>query len=99
MVFAVRSMLAGICVVVLVLSVCALDVQTHAVSVDRTIHLFNGKDLSSFYTWLVDLKFEDPDSIFTVVDQIDGGSAIRISGQRYSGLITRQGYRNYHLVG
>jgi len=98
MVFAVRSMPVGICVVLLVLSVCASEVQTQVVSVDRTIHLFNGKDLSNFYTWLIDHKFEDPDSVFTVVDQIEGASAIRISGQHYGGLITRQGYRNYRLV-
>ena len=36
------------------------------------IELFNGKDLTNFYTWLVDSKYQDPDGVFTVVDQIDG---------------------------
>ena len=63
-----------------------------------TIHLFNGQDLSNFYTWLVDHKYKDPDEVFTVVDQIDGAPAIRVSGQHYGGLITRQEYSNYHLV-
>lgn len=62
------------------------------------IQLFNGKDLSNFYTWLVDRKFEDPDRVFTVVDQIDGAPAIRISGERWGGIITRNRYTNYHLV-
>ncbi|MEK7862502.1 MAG: hypothetical protein AAB295_04475, partial [Chloroflexota bacterium] len=41
---------------------------------------FNGKDLTNFYTWLVDHKHQDPDRVFTVVDQIDGAPAIRSSG-------------------
>ena len=64
----------------------------------ETIQLFNGKDLSSFYTWLSDLKYEDPNRVFTVVDAIDGAPAIRISGEGYGGIITKQEYTNYHLV-
>jgi hypothetical protein len=37
------------------------------------IALFNGRDLSNFETWLVDHHEEDPDRVFSVVDQIDGG--------------------------
>lgn len=62
------------------------------------IILFNGKDLSSFYTWLQDKKFEDPRKVFTVVDAIDGAPAIRISGDGYGGIITRDEYADYHLV-
>jgi hypothetical protein len=64
----------------------------------RTVHLFNGKDLANFYTWLVDYKYQDPDKVFSVVEHIDGGPAIRISGQHWGSLITNQQYTNYRLV-
>jgi hypothetical protein len=69
-----------------------------AIRPSETIALFNGKDLTNFYTWLVDHKFEDPDRVFSIVDQIDGAPAIRISGQRWGGIITKQAYRDYHLI-
>jgi hypothetical protein len=62
------------------------------------IELFNGQDLSNFYTWLAEYRYEDPHHVFTVVDQIDGAPAIRISGQDWGGLITRDRYANYHLI-
>lgn len=62
------------------------------------IVLFDGKDLDQFYTWLATHGHDDPDCVFTVVDQIDGAPAIRISGQHYGGLVTRQRYANYRLV-
>jgi hypothetical protein len=69
-----------------------------AIRPERTIALFDGQGLGSFYTWLVDSHREDPDRVFTVVDQIDGAPALRISGQHWGGLITRKAYRDYHLV-
>lgn len=62
------------------------------------IQLFNGRDLSSFYTWLVDTHRDDPHRVFSVVDQVDGAPAIRISGQHFGGLYTRQRFTNYRLV-
>jgi 3-keto-disaccharide hydrolase len=62
------------------------------------IALFNGRDLSNFETWLVDHHGEDPDRVFSVVDQIDGAPAIRISGQHWGGLATRDRYADYRLV-
>ena len=62
------------------------------------IALFNGRDLSGFETWLVDSHGDDPDRVFSVVDQIDGGPAIRISGQHWGGLATREKYADYRLV-
>ncbi|WP_291984124.1 DUF1080 domain-containing protein [Luteitalea sp.] len=62
------------------------------------IHLFNGKDLSTFYTWLVDDRRNDPDRVFTVVDHVDGAPAIRISGQKYGGITTPDEYETYRLV-
>lgn len=64
----------------------------------KTLQLFNGKDLANFYTWVVNYKYEDPHKVFTVVDQIDGGPAIRASGQHYGGLITKEEFSNYRLV-
>jgi len=69
-----------------------------AIRPDRTIHLFDGKSLSPFYTWLVDDHREDPLRVFSVVDQVDGAPAVRISGERWGGLVTRESYRDYRLV-
>lgn len=63
-----------------------------------TVVLFNGKDLSPFTTWTVRHGPDDPERVFTVVDQIDGAPAIRSSGQDYGGIITRERYANYRLV-
>ncbi len=65
---------------------------------DPVIHLFNGKDLSNFYTWLVNDHRADPDKVFSVVGAVDGAPAIRISGQKYGGIVTTQEYESYHLV-
>ncbi|MDO8545614.1 MAG: DUF1080 domain-containing protein [Opitutaceae bacterium] len=65
------------------------------------IVLFNGKDhkdLSPFYTWLAKYGHQDTDRVFTVVDQIDGAPAIRISGQHWGGITTHSNYANYKLV-
>jgi hypothetical protein len=60
----------------------------------ETIKLFNGKDLTNFYTFLRDHgKNNDPKKVFTVVD-----GAIRVSGEVWGGFITEKEYENYHLV-
>ena len=64
----------------------------------ETVSLFDGQDLGSFYTWLVGTGREDPDRVFSVVDQVDGAPAIRISGERWGGLVTRDSFRDYHLT-
>jgi hypothetical protein len=64
---------------------------------DAPIVLFNGKDLSSFHTWLRDTHHEDPRHVFNV--STDGGvPVIHITGDGYGGLITNREYTNYHLV-
>lgn len=56
--------------------------------------LFNGKDLTNFYTYLKGLgKNNDPDKVFTVRDGM-----IRVSGQTFGGFITEKEYENYHLI-
>ena len=57
------------------------------------IRLFNGKDLEGLYTFLEDTKYEDPRKIFSVHDGL-----LAISGDGYGGVVTRQAYRDYHLV-
>ncbi|WP_197489305.1 DUF1080 domain-containing protein [Planctomyces sp. SH-PL14] len=59
-----------------------------------TVRLVNGKDLGLWYTWLTDDRYEDPRGVFTILP--DG--ILRISGDGFGGLITKQEYRDYHLV-
>jgi 3-keto-disaccharide hydrolase len=62
--------------------------------VTQPIKLFNGKDLSNFYTWLKGLgKNKDPQQVFTVQDGM-----IRVSGQTFGGFVTEKEFDNYHLV-
>lgn len=59
----------------------------------QTIPLFNGKDLTGLYTWLVDAKYEDPRGVFSVTDGM-----LRISGDGLGYIGTTISYSNYHLV-
>lgn len=59
----------------------------------RTVQLFNGRDLSGFYTWLRTQKYEDPAHVFSVKDGL-----IRISGEEWGGLTTKDEYRDYRLI-
>ncbi len=65
---------------------------------DQPIKLFNGQDLSNFYTWLQDTKLEDPRKVFTVTKEADGTPVIRASGDGYGGIVTKNRYANYHLI-
>jgi hypothetical protein len=76
----------------------AANPETPAIVPSSRIALFDGRDLSQFYTWLRNLKYEDPDRVFTVVQAIDGAPAIRASGQHYGGIVTRERYANYRLT-
>lgn len=69
-----------------------------AISPSAVIKLFDGKSLANWDPWLVDHHEADPERVFTVVDQIDGAPAIRISGKVWGGLLTKQAYRDYRLV-
>jgi hypothetical protein len=69
-----------------------------AIRPEQPVVLFDGQDMDHFYTWLVDDHREDPRRVFSVVDQVDGAPAIRISGERWGGLVTRDAYRDYRLV-
>lgn len=54
---------------------------------------FNGRDLTGFYTYLHDSKYEDPKKVFTVKDGL-----LRISGEEWGGVVTKAEYENYQLV-
>jgi hypothetical protein len=69
-----------------------------AITPTETILLFNGRDLSGFYTWLAEFGPADQDRVFAVVDRVDGAPALRMSGQHVGGLVTRERYANYRLV-
>lgn len=69
-----------------------------AIAPTQTIQLWNGRDFTGFYTWLPDFGYTDPERMFTVVDQVDGAPAIRVSGKHWGGFITNQSYKDYHLV-
>jgi hypothetical protein len=71
---------------------------SQAVAPEETIALFDGEDLDSFYSWLADSGRQDPERVFSVVDQVDGAPAIRISGEHWGGLVTKESFRDYHLV-
>jgi hypothetical protein len=65
-----------------------------AAAEDGVIHLFNGKDLTNFYTWLKDHgRNSDPKNVFTVKDGV-----LRISGESWGPLTTEKEYGDYHLV-
>ncbi len=64
-----------------------------AVVPDRLIQLFNGTDLKGWTSWLVDIRNQDPRSVYTVRD-----GSIYISGDGYGYLSTSHAYRNYELV-
>ena len=54
--------------------------------------LFNGNDLSGFYTWLKESGRKDPNNVFSVKDGM-----IHISGEGYGYLATGNEYANYQL--
>ncbi|MFO0950917.1 MAG: DUF1080 domain-containing protein [Isosphaeraceae bacterium] len=54
---------------------------------------FNGKDLTGFYVYTHNNKYQDPDKVFTVQDGV-----IRVSGQDYGAVTTGGNFSNYHLV-
>lgn len=60
----------------------------------KAIHLFNGKNLDGWYTYLKGLgKNNDPNKVFSVQDGM-----IRITGQDWGALLTEDEYENYHLI-
>lgn len=62
------------------------------------VSLFNGKDLTNFYTYLKGYgKNNDPKKVFTVVTE-DGAPAIRVSGEVFGCFTTEKEFGNYKLT-
>lgn len=67
---------------------------TAADPVKEPIKLFNGKDLTGFYTYLAKYgKNNDPEKVFTVQDGV-----VRVSGKVFGCFVTEHEYENYRLV-
>lgn len=82
---------------------CLLILQgmavAQAIEPEQEIVLFGPETgLGQFYTWLVDHKRQDPNRVFSVVDQVDGAPAIRVSGEDWGGFVTREAYQDYRLI-
>ena len=91
------------------LMVCTLSANIFAQK-NTWVALFNGKDLNGWDTYigpplddagkkLSDIPVglnNDPKHVFTVVEQ-DGEKVIRISGENWGGISTKQEYADFHL--
>jgi hypothetical protein len=59
-----------------------------------TVHLFNGKNLDGWYTFIKDRgRDNDPKKVFTVKDGV-----LHISGEEWGCITTNEEYKNYKLV-
>ena len=67
--------------------------QAPSVASEAPVFQFNGKDLTGFYAYTRDHKYDDPKKVFSVVDGM-----IRISGEEFGGVATCGNFGNYHLV-
>ena len=72
--------------------VALLPDRSTAVAPDRVIRLFDGT-LDQFDKWLRDTKGEDPRKVFRVTDGL-----LHITGDGLGGLVTKESYRDYHVV-
>lgn len=75
------------------LTASAFCAEKEAITPRKKIALFNTRDLSGWYTWTRDSKYDDPKKVFSVVNRV-----IRISGEEWGGIATREMYRDYHLI-
>ncbi|MSU64441.1 MAG: DUF1080 domain-containing protein [Pedosphaera sp.] len=83
-----------ICFLLLIRGVAQTSEPTRTASpTNGSIPLFNQRDLTGFYPWLVDTGLEDPRRVFTVTNGL-----IRISGNGLGYLATREAYKDYHLI-
>ncbi len=83
---------------------------TRSFDKDDWKYLFNGKDLNGWDTWIgpplddVGKKLSetpvglnnDPNQVFTIVKD-NGENVIRISGEKWGGISTKEEYENFHL--
>ena len=99
-----RHLLCGVAVPFLLQLACAdpgAPVQNPTQSEEGWRALFNGKDLTGWDTWLPAAEEglglnKDPKGVYKVVEA-DGAPAIRISGEIFGGLSTKEEFENYHF--
>jgi hypothetical protein len=98
--FRTRLLRTGFCIAALAWSAAAPAQEIPSFARDlppiRTgepIFRFNGKDMTGFYTYLREHKYDDPAQVFAVHDGM-----IHISGAEFGGLTTRDEFRDYHLL-
>ena len=78
----------------LVLTVCVVAASAAHDAPPSAIHLFNGRNLDGWYTFLKGRgRDADPSGVFTVKDDV-----LRISGEEWGCITTIREYENYHLI-
>jgi hypothetical protein len=90
-----------VCLAAIGLTLATLTTTVAADPVTQQIKVFNGKDLTNFYTWLGPPKKgekaygknNDPEKVFIVSDGM-----IRVSGKVFGCFTTEKEYENYRLV-
>ena len=70
-----------------------LAAEPTPISPDKTIPLFNGKDLDHFTPWLKETKENDTNRVFRVTDEM-----IHVTGEGFGYIATKQAYRDYRLT-
>src|SRR3954454_20650083 len=75
------------------LIVLALTLSALPAAAKDPVKLFDGKDIAKWYTFLKEHGVDkDPNGTFTINDGV-----LRISGQDFGGLLTRDEYSNYKV--
>lgn len=91
-----KPFLTPFCVVLSMAIISSMLCQTETFAASEetsSIPLFNGKNLDGWYTYLKDRgRDQDPKQVFTVEDGV-----LRISGEEYGCVTTREEYENYRL--
>ncbi|MCP4589574.1 MAG: DUF1080 domain-containing protein, partial [bacterium] len=78
----------------LLLSVCLVSANEAGAAPAETVALFNGQDLTGWYTFLRDRgRDADPRGVFTVNDGV-----LRISGEEWGCITSAEEYANYRLI-
>ncbi|MEW6159201.1 MAG: DUF1080 domain-containing protein [Verrucomicrobiota bacterium] len=82
-----------ICLVWMFATHVAMAAENAPLTPRETIPLFNGRDFTGLYTWLVDSKRSDPRRVFSVTN-----GWLRISGDGLGYIATEREYQNYRLT-
>ncbi len=86
--------LSFILLMVLLLEYALAQRPAEDVELNKTVELFNGKNLEGWYTFLKDFgRDNDPKNVFTVRNGL-----LKISGEDWGGITTNEIYENYKLV-